>query len=87
MIPRPRIWRPALSPQRRSLSGSPYPPRSATSHPRPPFTGASLVKAIAAALSHTGGGPVIDTEAGDDGASYEVEVSLHDGRQVDVLFD
>ncbi|MGH3016725.1 MAG: PepSY domain-containing protein [Gaiellaceae bacterium] len=52
-----------------------------------PLTGASLEKATAAALAHTGGGTVTETEVGDDGAAYGVEVRLADGRQVEVNLD
>jgi uncharacterized membrane protein YkoI len=46
-----------------------------------------LEKATAAALQHTGGGTVIETEAGDDGAAYGVEIRLDDGRVVEVGLD
>ena len=52
-----------------------------------PLTGATLDKATAAALEHTGGGTVIETEAGDDGAAYGVEVRLANGRVVEVELD
>ncbi len=52
-----------------------------------PLTGATKDKAVAAALAHTGGGTVTETEAGDDGAAYEVEVRQADGRQVEVQLD
>jgi hypothetical protein len=51
------------------------------------LTGSALDKASAAALEHTGGGTVTDTEAGDDGATYGVEVRLADGSQVEVHLD
>lgn len=35
----------------------------------------------------TAGGTVLETEAGDDGAAYGVEVRLDDGRQVEVNLD
>lgn len=47
-------------------------------------TGAALEQAAAAALAHTGGGTVLEVEAGDDGAAYGVEVRLADGRQLEV---
>lgn len=53
----------------------------------PPITGEALEKASAAALEHTGGGRVTDTEAGDEESRYEVEVTLDDGSQVDVQLD
>jgi hypothetical protein len=52
-----------------------------------PLTGSALEKATAAALQHTGGGTVIETEAGDDGAGYGVEIRLPDGRVVEVGLD
>lgn len=52
-----------------------------------PITGVALEKASAAALAHTGGGTVSETEAGDEDSYYEVEVTLDDGSQVDVQLD
>ena len=52
-----------------------------------PITGPALEKATAAALEHTGGGTVTETEVGDDGAAYSVEVRLDDGGQVEVNLD
>jgi uncharacterized membrane protein YkoI len=52
-----------------------------------PLTGATLERATAAALEHTGGGTVIETEAGDDGAAYGVEIRLAGGREVEVNLD
>ena len=52
-----------------------------------PLTGSALERASAAALAHTGGGTVTETEIGDDGAAYGVEVRLDDGRQVEVNLD
>ena len=49
-----------------------------------PLTGSTLDRARAAALEFTGGGTVTETEAGDDGAAYGVEVRLDDGRVVEV---
>jgi uncharacterized membrane protein YkoI len=49
--------------------------------------GSALDKASAAALDHTGGGQVTDTEVGDEESYYEVEVTLDDGSQVDVQLD
>ena len=46
-----------------------------------------LEKATAAALAHTGGGTVTETETGDDGSAYSVEVLLADGTQVEVNLD
>ena len=52
-----------------------------------PIEGTDLDKASAAALEHTGGGSVSDTEVGDEESLYEVEVTLDDGSQVDVQLD
>ena len=52
-----------------------------------PLTGSNLDKATAAALEQTGGGTVIETEVGDDGAAYGVEIRLGDGRVVEVNLD
>ena len=52
-----------------------------------PITGAALDKATEAALAHTGGGRVTETEVGDEDSYYEVEVILEDGSQVDVQLD
>ena len=52
-----------------------------------PLTGSSLDRATAAALAHTGGGEVIETEVGDDGAAYGVEIRLPDGSVVEVNLD
>jgi uncharacterized membrane protein YkoI len=52
-----------------------------------PLTGSALERATAAALRHTGGGTVTETETGDDGAAYGVEVRLADGTQVEVNLD
>ena len=52
-----------------------------------PITGPALEQATKAALEHTGGGTVTETEVGDDGAAYGVEVRLDDGRQVEVNLD
>ena len=52
-----------------------------------PLTGSDLEKATAAALAETGGGTVIETEVGDDGAAYGVEIRLEDGSVVEVNLD
>ena len=51
------------------------------------LTGSTRDRAVAAALAATGGGTVLETEGGDDGAAYGVEVRLADGRQVEVSLD
>jgi uncharacterized membrane protein YkoI len=49
------------------------------------ITGKALKRASAAALAETGGGKVTATEVENDRESaYEVEVTLHNGKQVDV---
>lgn len=55
--------------------------------PERAITGAALERASASALAETGGGKVTDTEAGDEDGAYEVEVTLGDGREVDVHLD
>ena len=52
-----------------------------------PITGDALRKASDAALEHTGGGEVTETEVGDEEGYYEVEVTMDDGSQVDVHLD
>jgi uncharacterized membrane protein YkoI len=52
-----------------------------------PITGDALTRASAAALAETKGGRVTETEVGDEEGYYEVEVTLDDGRQVDVALD
>jgi hypothetical protein len=49
-----------------------------------PITGDALTRAGTAAIAHAGGGRVTGTEVGDEEGYYEVEVTLSDGRQVDV---
>jgi hypothetical protein len=51
------------------------------------ITGDALQRAEDAALAETGGGRVTGTEVGDEESYYEVEVTLDDGRQVDVQLD
>ena len=55
--------------------------------PDAPLAGNDLQRATAAALAYTGGGEVIETEVGDDGAAYGVEVRLADGSVVEVTLD
>ena len=52
-----------------------------------PLEGKDFDRATASALQHVGGGTVVETEVGDDGAAYEVEVRLDDGSQVAVELD
>jgi hypothetical protein len=49
--------------------------------------GDALPRASKAALAATGGGRVTGTEVGDEDSYYEVEVTLDNGRQVDVQLD
>ena len=51
------------------------------------ITGPALDRAGAAALNHTGGGRVTETEIGDEEGAYEVEITRADGSQVDVHLD
>jgi uncharacterized membrane protein YkoI len=51
------------------------------------ITGGALERAKAAALDHTGGGRVTETEVGDEESYYEVEVTREDGGQTDVQLD
>ena len=48
------------------------------------ISGTALDRASAAALDHTVGGRVTETEAGDEESYFEVEVTRGDGSQVDV---
>ena len=52
-----------------------------------PLTGEPRDRAVAAAVTHVGGGEVTDTEIGDGGAAYGVEVRKPDGTQVEVNLD
>ncbi|MDQ3691123.1 MAG: hypothetical protein M3406_14030 [Chloroflexota bacterium] len=52
-----------------------------------PLTGTDRERAEAAALEFVGGGTVIETEIGDDGATYGVEIRRDDGSEVEVNLD
>jgi uncharacterized membrane protein YkoI len=52
-----------------------------------PLTGRTYDRATEAALERVGEGTVTETEIGDDGAAYGVEVRLNDGSQVEVQVD
>jgi hypothetical protein len=52
-----------------------------------PLGGSALERATAAALAETGGGTVVDSETGDGGAAYTVEVRRADGKVVEVSLD
>jgi hypothetical protein len=49
--------------------------------------GTEFDRATASALRYLGDGTVVETERGDDGSAYEVEVELDDGSQVAVELD
>jgi uncharacterized membrane protein YkoI len=68
-------------------SAAPAENQEANEGPDQPIGSSDLDKASAAALQHTGGGQVTDTEVGDEESYYEVEVSRDDGTQVDVQLD
>ena len=51
------------------------------------LSGESRDKAVAAARALVGEGEVTDTELGDDGAAYGVEIRKPDGAQVEVNLD
>jgi hypothetical protein len=52
-----------------------------------PLTGTTLDKATAAALAHAGGGIVTETEVGDEGAAYSVEIRRDGGTEIEVNLD
>jgi hypothetical protein len=52
-----------------------------------PIVGPDRARAEAAALAYVGDGRVTETEVGDEESFYEVEVTLPDGRQIDVQLD
>jgi uncharacterized membrane protein YkoI len=52
-----------------------------------PLRGSAYDRATAAALEHVGEGTVTETETGDEGSAYEVEVKRSDGSQVEVQLD
>ena len=68
-------------------SGATAESQEANEGPDQPIGGTALDQASAAALQHTGGGQVIETEVGDEESYYEVEVTRDDGTQVDVQLD
>ncbi|MEN9626220.1 MAG: hypothetical protein RL557_548 [archaeon] len=51
------------------------------------ITGNALEEASAAALAYIGEGRVTDTELDDEEGYYEIEITLADGREVDVHLD
>ncbi len=51
------------------------------------LAGNALDQATAAALAHVGGGDVIETETGDGGSAYGVEIRKDDGSVVEISLD
>ena len=52
-----------------------------------PLTGGELARATEVALEHTGGVRVVESEAGEGSAAYEVGVLLDDGSVIEVQLD
>jgi hypothetical protein len=52
-----------------------------------PLSGPDRDRATASALERLGGGTVIETGTGDDGAAYGVEIRVADGSVVEVQLD
>lgn len=52
-----------------------------------PLEGDARQRATEAALEHVGEGTVIETEIGDDGAAFGVEIRLDDGSVVEIELD
>jgi hypothetical protein len=52
-----------------------------------PIQGDARQRATQAVLDHVGEGSVTETEMGDGGATYEVEVRLDDGRELEIELD
>lgn len=59
----------------------------ATGGDEKPLTRDAFERATTAALEHVGGGEVVETETGDDGSAYEVEIRTTDGTVVEVNLD
>jgi uncharacterized membrane protein YkoI len=55
--------------------------------PDVPITGTALERASTAALEYIGEGRVTGSEVGDEEGYYEIEITLDNGRQVDVHLD
>ena len=66
---------PSSRPRMRPRSPATAENQEANEGPDQPIGGSALDQASAAALQHTGGGQVTDTEVGDEESYYEVEVS------------
>lgn len=52
-----------------------------------PLEGTQFEQASRVALEATGGGVVVDSEAGDGDAAFEIEIRRPDGSQVEVRLD
>lgn len=52
-----------------------------------PIVGDALIAASNVALEFTGAGTVTETEIEDEDSYYEVEVTMPDGKQIDVQLD
>ena len=52
-----------------------------------PISGPALEQASTVALAYTHGGRVTETEVNDEESYYQVEVTLDNGKQVDVNLD
>jgi hypothetical protein len=52
-----------------------------------PLRGSAYDRATAAALAHVGKGTVTEAESEDGGNTYEVEIRLRDGSEVEVQLD
>jgi len=76
-----------FSMQALAQAAEPPAPQGEDEGPDVPISGAALEQASAAALTYLGEGRVTATEVGDEEGYYEVEVTLADGRQVDVHLD
>ena len=53
----------------------------------PSVSDGAFARAAKAALEATGGGRVTEREPGDQQSAYEIEVTLDDGRHLDVQLD
>jgi len=52
-----------------------------------PITGSALERASRIALDYIGEGEVTDTEIGDEEGYYEIEITLDNGKEMDVHLD
>ena len=70
-----------------ATQGTDGPGEDGAEGPDQPITGPDLERASAAALAYVGEGRVTETEIEDEESYYEVEVTLDNGRQIDVQLD